>query len=225
MVPEFRDSGFPGRKCRILHQIVRTTTWLFLCAAPTLSETVFSQDRFSQEELIALPRVCHAQRVINNQLQTKIVPEAERRQWALRLGEKDYSSFHHYCWALIYLRRASAAETPQSQVFNYETAVNNFGFIQTHASPDFPLMPEVNLRKGQTHRLLGEDAAAAKEFTEAIQLKPDYTPAYAALVDFYLDLQDLQRAEEILAQGLVHAPQSRILLQKKAEMESQQSRK
>ena len=209
-----------------IHPIFRKRTpKLFLFAALFLGDTGFSQDRFSQEELVALPRVCHAQRVINNLLQTKIVPEAERRQWALRLGEKDYSAFHHYCWALIYLRRAGAADSLQSQVFNYETAINNFGFVQQNASFQFPLMPEVNLRKGQTYRLLGQDGAAAKEFTEAIKLKPDYTPAYAALVDFYLDVEDLHQAEEILDQGLAHAPESKILLQKKAELASNQPRK
>jgi tetratricopeptide (TPR) repeat protein len=102
--------------------------------------------------------------------------------------------------------------------------VANFEFVQIHASLKFPLMPEVNLRKGQTYRLLGQDAVAAKEFTEAIQLKPDYTPAYAALFDFYMDLDDIAEAEAILAKGLVHAPQSKILLQKKLELESRQSR-
>jgi tetratricopeptide (TPR) repeat protein len=199
-------------------------TALVLGGALILGAIVSAQDRFSQEELLALPRVCHAQRVINNLLRAAIVPEEERRQWAARLGEKDYSAFHHYCWALIYIRRAGEAETSQVRTFNYETAVNNFGFVQANASPGFPLMPEVNLRKGQTYRLLGQDAAAAKEFTQAIQLKPDYTPAYAALFDFYMDLNDATGAEAILAKGLVHAPQSKILLQKKLELESRQAR-
>ncbi len=202
----------------------RKSTWLLVCAALTSGGTLFAQDRFSQEELLALPRVCHAQRVINNQLQTKIVPEEERRQWAQRLGEKDYSAFHHYCWALMYLRRAGAANSAQVRVFNYETAVNNFGFVQQNASPQFPLMPEVNLRKGQTYRLLGQEAAAAREFGDAIRLKPDYSPAYAALVDFYLDMNELAEAERILATGLAHAPQSKILQQKKTELEASQSR-
>jgi hypothetical protein len=137
----------------------------------------------------------------------------------------DFSAFHHYCWALMYLRRASVATTEQDQMHNYQAAVNNFVYVQRHASPQFPLMPEVNLRKGQALRLLGEDGAAAKEFTGAIQLKPDYTPAYAALIDLHLDLHDVQGAEHVLEQGLVHAPQSKILLQKKAELESSQSRK
>jgi len=207
-----------------LNQPIRRATSLFLSAALAIGNAVFSQDRFSQEELMALPRVCHAQRVINNLLQTKIVPEAERRQWALRLGEKDYDAFHHYCWALIYVRRAGAANTPQHQVFNYRTAISNFEFVQQNASPLFPMMPEVNLRKGQTYRLLGDDGDAVKEFTQAIQLKPDYTPAYAALVEFYLDLNNLHGAEEILAKGLVHAPESKILLKKKAELESRKRR-
>ena len=81
-------------------------------------------------------------------------------------------------------------------------------------------MPEVNLRKGMSLRLLGEEAAAAKEFVGAIQLKPDYTPAYAALVDVYRDLGDLESARETVALGLKRAPRSRILEKKKQELEA-----
>ncbi len=223
MVSKQRNRTVPENRSGVPRSF-RQNAGLLLCAALTSGGTVLAQDRFNQEELVALPRVCHAQRVINNQLQTKIVPEAERREWAQRLGEKDYGAFHHYCWALMYLRRAGAANSTQVRVFNYETAVNNFGFVQQNASPQFPLMPEVNLRKGQTYLLLGEEGAAAKEFNEAIRLKPDYTPAYAALVDFYLDMNDLAQAERILATGLAQAPQSKILQQKKTELQASQSR-
>jgi tetratricopeptide (TPR) repeat protein len=119
----------------------------------------------------------------------------------------------------MFLRRASVAQSPQVQIHNYSEAVSGFSYVQRNASLQFPLMPDVNLRKGQTLRLLGNDAEAAKEFVDALRLKPDYTPAYAALADLYIDLNDIRAAEETIAQGLVHAPQSKILLQKKVELE------
>ena len=168
----------------------------------------------------ALPRVCHAQKFIHQQLRVPIVPEDERRLWAQKLGEKDYSSFHHFCWALIFMRRGNTADARQRK-HNYQAAVQNFVYVQRNASAAFPMMPEVNLRKGLSLRLLGDEGAAAKEFVGAIQLKSDYSPAYAALVDLYRDLGDLESAGETLELGLKHAPGSKILGKKKQELEAQ----
>jgi tetratricopeptide (TPR) repeat protein len=188
--------------------------------AVTLTPSVSAQNQFTQDELRALPRVCHAQKFISEALRPPIVPEQERRQWEARLGERDYLGFHHHCYALMFLRRASVAESETSRDYNYQQAVANFLFVQNHCSRKFPLLPEVNLRKGQTLRLMGKNGDAATEFWEAVNLKPDYTPAYAALIDLYIDLRDSESAEQVLEQGLARVPQSKILLQKKLEFEA-----
>jgi tetratricopeptide (TPR) repeat protein len=180
--------------------------------------------KFTSEELKSLPRVCHAQKFINGWLGQPIVPEAERALWAARLGEKDYSHFHHYCTALIYTRRGHAADVPVKRFGNYKAAVENYEYVQRMASRQFPLMPEVSLRKGQVFLLLGNSGAAAAEFLFAIQLKPDYTPAYSALADVHVSLGSLDEALQILDQGLANAPNSALLQQKKAEIESQRSK-
>lgn len=209
----------PTRSVQTVFSIHSTAVFLFVVTvAPGIASAQGGQ--FSQNELRALPRVCLAQRFIHGALRPPIVPEDERQQWELRLGADDYLAFHHYCWALIFLRRASAASAPHIQAHNYNEAIQNFAYVQRNASSLFPLMPEVNLRKGQAHRLAGEDGFAAREFLEAIRLKQDYTPAYAALAELYVDLDDLKAAEQILAEGLEHAPNSEILLGKRRELET-----
>lgn len=183
------------------------------------SAAVTAEEKFTQEELKALPRVCHAQRSINNWLRVPIVPEAERRQWAERLGEKDYNHFHHYCGALIYVRRGSAAARESQRTAAYRRAVTSFEYVQINASASFPLMPEVGLRKGYALQLLRDPSAAAREFRTALELKPSFTPAYAALVDLYLELGDKESARRILEIGLRNVPDSKILAQKRAELE------
>jgi tetratricopeptide (TPR) repeat protein len=175
--------------------------------------------QFSQEELRALPRICHAQKYIDSALESPIVPEAERKMWAERLGAP-FESFHHFCWALIYMRRANDSDVTFRRG-NFEAAVANFEYVQRYSNASFPLLPEVYLRKGMAYRYLGNEGAAASQFLSAIRLKDDYTPAYAALVDLYLDLKDTDAARAILEQrGLKHAPNSAILSKKKLEMES-----
>jgi tetratricopeptide (TPR) repeat protein len=84
------------------------------------------------------------------------------------------------------------------------------------------MLPEVNLQKGLALRLLSRHGEAASEFVEALKLKPDYTPAYAALVDLYLDLGDLDNARGILEEGLRHVPDSKILASKRADLQRQE---
>jgi tetratricopeptide (TPR) repeat protein len=176
--------------------------------------------KFTTEELKSLPRVCHAQKFINGWLNEEIVPEAERALWTARLGEKDYIHFHHYCTALIYTRRGNASHTPLERNGNYRAAVENYEYVQRMASNQFPLMPEVGLRKGQVLMLLRENGAAAAEFLNAIKLKSDYTPAYAALADLYVSLGNIDEAARVLDTGLGNAPSSSLLRQKKIEIES-----
>jgi tetratricopeptide (TPR) repeat protein len=146
-----------------------------------------------------------------------MVPEAERQMWAQQLGPT-YKAFHHYCWGLIDMRRASATRS-STQAYHYRSAIGNFEYVQRNADASFPLLPELLLRKGMALRLLNRDSEAATEFTQAIRIKTDYTPAYAALVDLYVDLDDLEGARNILEQGLREAPESQILQNKKSELE------
>lgn len=180
---------------------------------------VSSQEQYTQEELRSLPRVCLAQTFISHALRPPVVSEQEQAQWVSRLGA-DYKHFHHYCWALIDLRRASRSVEPVERNGNYRRAVSNFEYVQRNVASTFPLLPEVCLRKGLALRYLGESSNAAREFLEAIKLKADYTPAYSALVDLYVDLQDYAGATDVLETGLAAAPGSKILESKKAELES-----
>ena len=182
------------------------------------------QQGYTQEELRALPRVCLAQRTLSNALYEQVVSEAEKESWKRRLGPS-YKSFHHFCWGLIDMRRASEDRTKQK--FYYNAAVANFEFVVRHTRQTdvrFPMFPEVLLRKGMALQFLGRNGEAAVEFNNAIRAKPDYTPAYAALIDLYIDLEDLAEARSILEKGLRAAPQSKILLNKKAELDTHPKR-
>jgi tetratricopeptide (TPR) repeat protein len=176
--------------------------------------------RFTQQEILALPRVCLAQKFVNSWLHHPVVPEDERKLWADKLGEKDYVNFHHYCGGLIDMRRAAEADEESERASSYKRAVSNFDYVQRKVSPEFPLLPEVYVRKGLAFRLLGDDMAAGAEFNDAIRLKQDYTPAYAALADLLVDSGDINSARDLLKRGLRVVPESKILTKKLAEVEA-----
>lgn len=167
---------------------------------------------FSQEEFRTLPRVCLAQQFINEELESPVVPESEREQLAKRLGHS-FIHYHHYCWALLNMRRAAQ---PAGDKFNYRRAVNNLDYVIRHADPSFSLLPEVHVQKGNALERLGEREAAVTEYRNALQAKPDYTPAYVALAQHYVDAGETTAARAVLEEGLKHDPTSKELAEKKA---------
>jgi len=68
-------------------------------------------------------------------------------------------------------------------------------------------------------QLMGDHGSAATEFLRAVKLKPDYTPAYSALVDLHLDLGDVESARNILEAGLELVPDSKILAAQKTRLD------
>jgi hypothetical protein len=70
------------------------------------------------------------------------------------------------------------------------------------------MLPEVCVREGFAHFLLGERAEAAREFNDAIRLKPTYIPAYGAVTDYFISFGELEEVQKVFVAGLKHAPSS-----------------
>ena len=174
---------------------------------------------FTEQELRTLPPYCRAQRYIRRTRNLQ-VPEAEIAKWENALGH-DYMHLHHYCWALNSLNRGQRATNEQLRHRYFDNAVRNMEYVQDAADPAFVLMPEISVKKGFALRLMGQDAAASREFLLAIRLRPDYSPAYAALSDYYKDLGELEEARQVLEDGLTKAPKSTTLKRKLEELETQ----
>ena len=169
---------------------------------------------FTQAELHSLPRLCLAQQFINEELDSPVVSEAERKEVRERLGHS-FVHYHHYCWALLCLRRA---EAPGGDKFNYHRAVDNLDYVIRNADPTFALLPQVYFQKGEVLARRGDREAAGREYETALRVQPDYTPARAALVQLYIERGDLEAAQAELTKGLQHDPGSTILAEKKAAL-------
>jgi tetratricopeptide (TPR) repeat protein len=174
---------------------------------------------YSREEILLLPRYCWASNSINKSLGEPVLSEQERTLWYNNMGQT-FNHIHHWCWGLMQLRRGNLTANASKRRAHYRAAISNFDYVLRHANSQFPLKPEFHLRKGMALRLMGEDGDAAQEFSNAINLKPDYAPAYSALIDLHVDLGNLAEAMSLVEIGLGHAPSSEILAQKKLELES-----
>ncbi len=174
---------------------------------------------FSQEEFRTLPRRCLAQQFINEELESPVVPEAERKELRDQLGHS-FLHYHHYCWALLYERRAAR---PGGDKFDYHRAVDNLNYVIHNADPSFALLPDVYLEKGNVLARTGEREAAVVEYQNALRARADYTPASVALVQAYLDLGEVAAARAALAEGLKHDPSSAALAEKKSALAAQET--
>ena len=201
--------------------IVIVTLFLTVFLAPS---GLLAQLSFSQEELRSLPRTCQAQQFIHNDIHVPVTTEAERKQLLTVLGE-DFMHYHHYCWGLMLVRRANTTDQPNRRLGIYGEAVSNFDYVVRNSKSSFVLLPEVLLQKGLTLQLMSNPAAAAREFFNALRLKPSYTPAYAALIDYYLELGNVAEARKMLESGLQHAPSSKLLQEKRKAIEDRETRR
>jgi tetratricopeptide (TPR) repeat protein len=196
---------------------------------------------FSQEELRTLPRACLAQRFINDELDPPVVPAEERDQWGERIGPS-FIHYHHYCWAMLLMRRAAA---PGGDRYDYQLAVDNLNYVIQRADPSCArlpdvefqydpidnrnyvtrpadlscaLLPDVFVQKGTALEHLGNGEAAVSEYQNALCVQADYTPARAALVQVYLDRGEVEAARAALAEGLQYDPSSKTLVDKKSAL-------
>jgi len=67
--------------------------------------------------------------------------------------------------------------------------------------------------------LLGRGATAVLLFKRAVELRPDYWPAYADLSDYYRQANEIALARETLQEGLSRSPDASGLKRRLAELD------
>jgi len=147
----------------------------------------------------------------------------ESRRWQSLFGEV-FQTLHHYCWGLMYLHRAKfLARDERIRNWNFSAAIHDFdyvlNFVDARALNDFILLPEILTRKGEALVGLGRGARAVTEFERAIELRPDYWPAYAQLADYYRDSDEPDRARAVLNAGLARSPDTPALTRRLKELD------
>ena len=132
--------------------------------------------------------------------------KGEIERWQAALGPA-FHHLHHYCWGMINANRGlllARGELARKHFLN--DAVHEFDYVIERSAVDFVLLPEVLARRGQALLKLEQPGRGIESIERAIQLKPEYWPAYAYVGDYYRDIGDPKRAREWLLRGLEKSP-------------------
>ena len=174
--------------------------------------------RYSPRAVAMLPPYCRNAQIYRNYVQGG--DDAERiKHWFAVLGGT-FNDIHHYCWALTHINNANyASNLSQAQRLGLlGHAIGEIGYVVRHSPPSFVLLPELLTKRAELRIRRGELMQAAPDLSRAIQLKPDYWPAYVALSDLAKQGGDVALARQWIEKGLAQAPDSKTLQQKQAEL-------
>jgi tetratricopeptide (TPR) repeat protein len=141
-------------------------------------------------------------------------PSPRAAHWVGLMG-KSFWAMHHYCWALINLRRAQmAGVTPTTRKYLLQEVIADCIYVIRNSGPDFIMLPEIYTRLGDTQLLVGDPASAQDAFEKARMAKPDYWPAYTHWADVLVKINSKAQAKKLVAEGLRHAPDAKPLQEK-----------
>jgi tetratricopeptide (TPR) repeat protein len=174
---------------------------------------------YDPREVAALPRYCAYTAYFRDHVPGGNNP-AEIQRWLSIFGQTFYG-MHHYCWGLMKTYRGVIlARDEQWRRFYLKDAIEEFDYVIDRAPPDFILLPEILLRKGENLIRLGQGASGNLQLLRAIELRPDYWPAYAATSDYYKKTGDLEKAREVLEKGLSASPDAKALKERLADLDA-----
>ena len=132
--------------------------------------------------------------------------------WERSMGASNFMHVHHYCVGLADTHHALFnARTKQERDWYLEVSIKEFDYVLRRATPDFVLLPEILTKRGENLVRLGRAPEAIPNLMQAIDIKPDYWPPYAALSDLYKEAGDAEKARTWLEKGLAASPGAKPL--------------
>jgi tetratricopeptide (TPR) repeat protein len=123
-----------------------------------------------------------------------------------------FMAMHHYCWALIKLRRVEKPGVPAVMQQGYrESALGDLFYVVKNSQRDFVMLPEIYTKIGEVQLLLKRYSNAAETFQLARSLKPDYWPAYFHWAEYLRQSGHKSKARALVEEGLAYAPDAKPL--------------
>lgn len=144
--------------------------------------------------------------------------QREVRRLNQLMGPRNFRHLHHYCKGLFLVTRARYFETSQverNRRLNH--SIEEFDYVLSRVEPTFVLRPEILTKKGESLAALRRPEAV-EPLQLALQAKPDYWPAYAALSDYFRDIGQVEQARQWLEKGLAASPNTGALQSRLAEL-------
>jgi hypothetical protein len=211
---------------RLVRAIFRTILALGVILAvgvPTYAQDIpgypASVTAFDPREVAVLPRYCVYTQMFRDRVPGGNNPD-EIQRWYSILGQT-FHAMHHYCLGLMKTNRGVLlARDDQLIRFYLNDAILEFDYVIERAPPDFVLLPEFLMKKGENLIRLGKGESGNLQLLRAIELKPDYWPPYAAMSDYYKNTGDLKNAREVLEKGLAASPGAKALKERLVNLDA-----
>jgi tetratricopeptide (TPR) repeat protein len=191
----------------------------FVLVALLVSYGLHAQDYVYDRKVFAfLPEWCKYTTYYNS-----VIPHEEVRREQERLnrlmGPQNFRHLHHYCRGLFVVARARYFETSKTVRDRLlRNSIAEFDYALNRVAPTFALLPEILTKKGESLAALRRPEAV-EPLHRALQAKPDYWPAYAALSDYFMDTGQVEQARQWLEKGVAAAPNAKPLQRRLAEID------
>lgn len=175
----------------------------------------------TQQQVLALPPYCQAQKYIAEDMNGKPPQQIynDHQRWEKALGHT-FEHFHHYCLALSFINQyySDTHSTARGRQGYLEGALGNTDYVIKLAPANFVMLPELLTTRGKIYHLMGRHGEAMADLQKAIRLNPKFERAYLSAVDIYLKLGQQESAKSTLNIGLKYAPNSKPLLKRAKEL-------
>jgi tetratricopeptide (TPR) repeat protein len=157
----------------------------------------------NEKELAILPAYCKDTQIIIDV--SKLTEAQKRAQYAARLAEYGviYHHMHHYCLGLLQEFNEDMKPNKGPKQARYRYALANVDYVLNYNPPSsFSLLPEIYTSRGRILLKQGKTGNAVADLMKAIDLKPDYEPAYIQLSELYLSIGQKEKAISFLEKGV-----------------------
>lgn len=200
-----------NRRSPLRNRILSASTGVFLMFTlvfPTMAQTPPPESHPAANEWGLLPPYCPDTNEFGKYGQNS--PNAPK--WVALMGQT-FWHLHHYCFGILKFERAQRQEYPPVIREGLLTsALGEFAYVIREMPQNYVLAPEIYTYVGRTYLLKDDLAHAESAFAKAQTDKPDYWPAYSWLALWLEHHGQQNKAREVVANGLKHAPDSRTLL-------------
>jgi tetratricopeptide (TPR) repeat protein len=118
-----------------------------------------------------------------------------------KLGDLTFAGLHHYCAAIIYLRRLPFTHDPTEKKILLLKALDDGQFSYLRSETTSVAYPEVAVTMAQARKANGEVDEAVRILKHAISVQPMRVEAYGALALMHWQKKDRKAAREVLMEA------------------------
>jgi len=151
----------------------------------------------SQSELALLPAYCSGTQQVRS-----VSKDPKPIEDYIAIYGQPYYHLHHYCWALNAENNAWRIRDKFLRESKLSYALGDIQYVLDRSGSDFALLPEILNSQARILFTLHRAPEAVVALNRAISLKPDYSPAYERLSDYYVSVGNKAQAIATLERGI-----------------------